>query len=155
MVQYPVRALFWHCTHEKYVNFGNVQLELPLLWWRGQDGERGAITLRHASIDGRLAFMPSELLLIPLKPETTIRDDEDAERIQSSWIKALNGKSRQTVVSVVITAPAGKIFCARDRTIPEFSGLYCFSSKTRWKMFFGPGSMREESEAEFILATLK
>ena len=154
MVQYPVRAVLWHCTHEKYVNLGNARLTLPLLWWRGKD-EDGMIALRHARIDSGLAFMPSELHLVPLRPEATIRDDEDAERVQSRWIKGLNGKSRQTVVPIVIIAPAGKIFCGRDRAIPELSALYCFSSKTPWKMFFGSGSIKEESEAESILATLK
>jgi hypothetical protein len=155
MVQYPVRAMLWHCTHEKCINLGGVSLELPLLWWRGKDGEGGTIVLRRAGIDDRLGFMTGDLSLIPFRSGRAIRDDEDAQRLQIWWIKNLNGKSGQAVVPIVITAPAGKIFCGRDRAIPEFSSLYCFSSKTPWKMFFGPGSTQEESEAESILATLK
>jgi hypothetical protein len=155
MVQYPIRTVFWHFTHEKYINLGNARLSLPLLWWRDKDEEGGIIVLKHAKIDVRLTFMPSELNLIPLKSEAPIRDDEDAERVQSRWIKSINGNGPQNVIPIVITAPAGKIFCGRDRAIPELSSLYCFSSKAPWRMFFGSGSIQEESEAESILATLK
>jgi hypothetical protein len=134
---------------------GNARLELPLLWWRDKDEEDGIIVLKHAKIDYRLAFMPSELHLIPLKPDTMMRNDEEAERVQKWWIKSINGKGPQYDLPIVITAQAGKIFCGRDRAIPELSTLDCFSSKTPWKMFFGPGSIQEESDAEAILATLK
>ena len=155
MVQNPVRAVFWHCTHEKYVSLGSARMTLPLLWWRGQDDDRGGITLKHAAIDYRLSFVTSDLRLIPLRPEVTIRDDDAAEKAQGLWTKTLNGKGGQDFVPIVIAAPAGKIFCTRDRTIPEFSSFLCFSYKTRWKMWFGPGSIQEESEAESILGSLK
>lgn len=155
MVQYPVRAVFWHCTHGKYVNVGNATLALPLLWWPQNEKEGGTIALRRAAIDYRFAFMPSEIRLIPLKPGSTISDDEDAERIQSAFMKELSGNTRQPFVPIVIAAPAGKLFCGIDRAVPEALSLFCLSSRFRWRVWFGPGSIQEEAETESILSTLK
>jgi hypothetical protein len=123
--------------------------------WPQKEDENGTIALRRAAIDYRLSFMPSELRLIPLKPESTIQEDDDAERVQNELIRKLNGKTRQAFVPVVITAPARKLFCRRDREIDSLSDLDCLSSISRWRMWFGPGSAQEESEAESILSTLE
>jgi hypothetical protein len=155
MVQYPLRAVVWHCVHGKHVNLGKAKLVLPLFWWPQKEEENGMIALRHAAIDFRLSFMPSELRLIPLKTGSTIQDDGDAERIQNELINELNGKTRRASVLVVIAAPAGKLFCRRDREVDTLSDLDCLSSKSRWRMWFGPGSVHEESEAESILSTLE
>lgn len=153
MVQCPIRAFVWHCTHSRFVNVGNRRLELPMSWWRGEDTDYGAIVLRHAEIPSGIAFVTaSELAFTPQKLGRTIKDDELAATIQ----RELAAKNR--FIPTEITAPIGKIYCVKSQSLPKWPFLTCFSSKIPWNMTFvhGAGDATEaESQAESILATLK
>ena len=157
MVQYPVRAFLWHCTHSRFVNVGNRRLELPLSWWRGEDTDYGAIVLRHAEVGSRIVFIgsdlgTSDLVFAPQKPGRTVKDDKLATTIQHE----LAAKNRFTPIE--ISAPIGKIYCIKDQSLPKWPFLKCFSSSLPWTMTFinGAGDAAEaERQAESILATLK
>lgn len=152
MVQYPIRAVLWHCTHGNHVNIGNREVMLPLSWWQGEDRAYGSIVLRHAEIDSKIAFSTSELVFTPQKPGRTVKDDQLAKAMQ----RELASKNR--FFPSEITAPIGKVYCVKSMSLPKWPFLFCFSSKVPWNMNFynGLGDAREtEAQAESILATLK
>ena len=155
MLQYPVRAATWHCIHGNEVMVGNRQLTLPLLWWRGKDIGSGSIVLRRGRIDSRLAFATSELTLTKLKDVKAVTD-ADGILGQNALLADLNrGRSKQTAFPLIVASPAGRIYCVKDLSIPNFSFLFCLPTGARWNFVFGPGTAKEESEAESMLATLK
>jgi hypothetical protein len=158
VLYFPARSLLWHAAHGSQAQFCGYSVGLPLLWWRGPDGEKGTVVLRRATPNTPFT---NDLELFPLDPIKIKREGQAAQEWQSSYEAAINPHLSPTIIPIELHAPAMSIYCERDitpvslpKSIVAVGSLYCRGPGLPLGIRFS-GSPSEEHEVEAILSSLR
>jgi hypothetical protein len=154
-----VRAIAWHCIHGNYAEVADRRVNLPLLWWKGDDDfYQDTVLVRACNSCG--AVQP-EVLVSPARPGQMSSSDEDQLRAVQKMIAVKNGSKTGLASSSLVTirSPAFVLYCEKDEQVSAISNLpdsvlFCNAANLPY-LFSFYGDPHVEKEVESILSTLR